>query len=239
MRIAILDDDAELCEHIARLMRDAGHVVVAVRRGAEMLKTIKQESFDLLLLDWEVPDLSGLDILAWARRNIDPMPPVIMITSRVGDPDIIAGLNAGADDYVTKPVQDDVLKARVDALLRRSYADQNRKIETFGDYQFDIAASTISIAGQAVVTTAKEFSLALLLFRNLHRPLSRAYIMEAVWGHSPDLMTRTLDAHVSKIRGRLGLRPQNGLRLSSVYSFGYRLERLETADRSLEEAHCH
>ncbi len=77
-----------------------------------------------------------------------------------------------------------------------------------------------------VATTAKEFHLALLLFRNIHRSLSRAHILEAVWGRNPDLPTRTLDAHISLVRGKLGLRPENGLRLSSVYSFGYRLESL-------------
>ena len=88
---------------------------------------------------------------------------------------------------------------------------------------------TLTISGKPVVTTAKEFTLALLLFRNLARPLSRSYIMEAVWGHGPDMLSRTLDAHISQIRNRLGLRPENGLRLSSVYSFGYRLEQVEPA----------
>jgi len=124
-------------------------------------------------------------------------------------------------------VVDPVLSARIEALLRRSYGDQSeRPIETFGSYVFDRQAGTVMVDGEPVVTTSKEFSLALLLFRNLNRALSRSHIMESVWGHSPDLVTRTLDAHISKIRVGLSLRPERGWRLSSVYSFGYRLEQI-------------
>lgn len=174
--------------------------------------------------------MTGLEVLRWVRTNMDPAPPIIMITARVGEADIVAGLTSGADDYVTKPIQDDVLKARVEAVLRRTYGAQAKKtIELYGRHAFDVQARTLTIDGEPVVTTAKEFALALLLFRNLQRPLSRSYIMEAVWGHGPDIMSRTLDAHISQIRNRLGLRPDRGLRLSSVYSFGYRLERLDAS----------
>jgi len=227
MRIAILDDDIELCNHVVRLVSDLGHTILAARSGKEMMRHLRQESFDLLLLDWEVPDLSGFEILKWVRRNLDPSPPVIMITSRIAEGDIVAGLGSGADDYITKPVVDPVLSARIEALLRRSYGDQSeRPIETFGSYVFDRQAGTVMVDGEPVVTTSKEFSLALLLFRNLNRALSRSHIMESVWGHSPDLVTRTLDAHISKIRVGLSLRPERGWRLSSVYSFGYRLEQI-------------
>jgi len=237
MRIAILDDDIELCNHVSRLVVDFGHSIVALRSGKEMMRHLRQESFDLLLLDWEVPDLSGFEILQWVRRNLDPSPPVIMITSRVSEADIVAGLGSGADDYITKPVIDAVLNARIEALLRRSYGDQGeRPVETFGAYVFDRQAGVVTVDGEPVVTTSKEFGLALLLFRNINRALSRSHIMEAVWGHSPDLVTWTLDAHISKIRVGLGLRPERGWRLSSVYSFGYRLERIDSVDGTVELA---
>jgi DNA-binding response OmpR family regulator len=228
MRIAILDDDAELCTHIGQLMRKAGHTVLELRSGQQMLKELRQESFDLLLLDWELPDLSGLEILKWARANLDPPPPVIMITARIGEADIVAGLTSGADDYVTKPVQDSVLVARVEAVLRRANPRApTRGVETYGEHVFDIAAGVVRVSGEAITVTAKEFALALMLFRNLHRPLSRGHLLQTVWGRNPDLATRTLDAHISRIRTALSLRPDKGVRLSSIYSFGYRLERVD------------
>jgi DNA-binding response OmpR family regulator len=234
MRLAILDDDRELCAQIASVIRSAGHSCFEFHSGEALRRALRRESYDLLLLDWELPDLSGVDLLAWARANLPSPPPVIMLTGRTGDSDIVHGLDTGADDYVTKPVQTAVLMARVEALLRRTYgAVSSPRVESFGELVFDPLAMTVTVRGTPVDVTAKEFGLALLLFRNLNRPLSRAHIMETVWGRNPDIPSRTLDAHVSQIRGRLGLRPENGLRLASVYSFGYRLESI---DQGLTEA---
>ncbi len=234
MRLAILDDDRELCASIASVMRSAGHACYEFHSGEALRRALRRESYDLLLLDWELPDLSGIDLLAWARSNLPAPPPVIMLTGRTGDGDIVHGLDIGADDYVTKPVNTSVLKSRVEALLRRSYgASTAPRVENFGDHVFDPLAMTVTVRGAEVDVTAKEFGLALLLFRNMNRPLSRAHIMETVWGRNPDIPSRTLDAHVSQIRGRLGLRPEHGLRLASVYSFGYRLEQIAAAPAEL------
>ena len=230
MRLAILDDDRELCAQLATVMRSAGHSCFEFHSGEALRRALRRESYDLLLLDWESPDLSGVDLLAWARSSLPSPPPVIMLTDREGDSDAVNGIDTGADDYVAKPVQPAVLRSRVEALLRRSYGETSAPgIETFGDHVFDPIAMTVAVRGARVDLTAKEFGLALLLFRNLNRPLSRAHIMETVWGRSPEHHSRTLDAHVSQVRGRLGLRPEHGLRLASVYSFGYRLERLDPA----------
>ncbi len=227
MRLAILDDDRELCAHVASIMRSSGHACFEFHSGEALQRSLLRESYDLLILDWELPDLSGVDLLAWARANLPAPPPVIMLAGGE-DGEVVKDLAVGADDYVTKPVQTAVLKARVGALLRRSYgATGTPRIETFGEHVFDPMAMTVTVDGVAIGVTAKEFGLALLLFRNLNRPLSRAHIMEAVWGRSPDVPSRTLDAHVSQIRSRLFLRPEHGLRLASVYSFGYRLAQVE------------
>jgi DNA-binding response OmpR family regulator len=148
-----------------------------------------------------------------------------MLSSRSAEEDIVAGLSAGADDYVVKPVAPAVLLARVNALARRAYPPPPPDgIETFGDYLFDMRNETVELVGQQIMLTAKEFALALLLFRNIHRPLSRAYIFEALWGGNPDLSTRTLDAHISNVRTKLNLRPGNGYKLVPIYAYGYRLE---------------
>lgn len=227
MRLAILDDDRDLCAQVAGTMRSAGHICFEFYSGESLRRALRRESYDLLVLDWDLPDLSGIDLLAWIRGTLTSPPPVIMMTGRSEDGNFVSGLDVGADDYITKPVQPAMLKARVESLLRRSYGETGApKVETFDGHVFDPMNKTVTVHGDIVEVTAKEFGLALQLFRNLNRPLSRAHLMETVWGRNPDAPSRTLDAHVSQIRGRLGLRPENGLRLASVYSFGYRLETL-------------
>ncbi len=190
-----------------------------------MIDALRLKAFDLLLIDWLLPDVSGLEVMAWAKDHLAPVPPIIMITARVAEKDIVEGLTAGADDYVTKPIHDDILKARVEAVLRRTYgASVMRNVEAYGDYIFDVRGRTLTNRTRPVVTTNKEFALALLLFRNLNRPLSRTHIMDVVWPVIRDTTSRTLDAHISQIRLALDLRPANGFRLSSIYGFGYRLE---------------
>lgn len=234
MRIAALEDDEAQAEIVARLLNAAGHACHPFRAAEPLISTLRRETFDLLILDWNLPEMSGLEVIGWIRENLPAQPPILLLTSRSEEADIVAGLNAGADDYVVKPVQSDVLLARVNALLRRAYQDRGAGgIETFGDYAFNNPAETLTMGGDLVALTAKEFALARLLFRNTHRTLSRAHILEATWGRNPDLPTRTLDMHISRLRGKLNLRPQNGYRLVPVYSYGYRLERLDAASAAI------
>lgn len=206
-------------------MRTAGHHCFEFHSGEMLRRALRRESYDLLILDSDTPDLSGVDLLGWMRSTLPAPPPVIMLTGDAG-----AGIDCGADDTVAKPVELLLLKQRVDAALLRCYGETGTpRIERFGDHVFDPVAKVVKVRGDAVEVTAKEFGLALQLFRNLNRPLSRSHLMELVWGRNPDMPSRTLDAHVSQIRGRLGLKPENGLRLASVYSFGYRLESVTSA----------
>jgi DNA-binding response OmpR family regulator len=229
MRIAALEDDEAQLAAISRMIADAGHACLPFTRASVLMTTLRRESFDVLVVDWNLPEMSGLELIAWVHQNLAPPPPVLLLTSRSTAADVVRGLEAGADDYVIKPFQADILMARISALVRRAAANRGtERIETFGDYVFDTTADTVRVAGDLVSLTSKEFALALLLFRNIHRPLSRAHILEAVWGRNPSLPTRTLDMHISRVRGKLELRPQRGFRLAPVYSFGYRLERLET-----------
>ena len=116
------------------------------------------------------------------------------------------------------------LVARVEALARRSSVALSRTTESFGTFDFELISKTLKANGDVVRLTPKEFSLALLLFRNLNRAVSRSYIFETIWGMDPDLSTRTLDIHISKIRSKLNLKPETGYRLVPVYGYGYRLE---------------
>ena len=124
MRIAILEDDADLGQLIATVIVNAGHHAHVQPDCRSMLKALRQESFDLLLLDWQLPDGSGVEVLRWAHEHCDPCPPVIMVTARSNAQDIVEALEAGADDFIVKPIDLSVLHARVSALLRRSYREK-------------------------------------------------------------------------------------------------------------------
>jgi DNA-binding response OmpR family regulator len=226
MRLAILEDDPALAEQIARALEQAGHDARLFRTGASLTTALKRDTFDLLVLDWNLPDMSGIEVLGWAREHMESVPPVLFVTSRGEEEDIVRALNLGADDYVVKPIRVAELQARVSALLRRSFPTQAADVQVFDGVRFDLSRQSAHVRGEEVILTNKEFSLALLLFQNLDRPLSRAYLLDKLWGLSPDLQTRTLDAHVSRIRSKLGLRPEAGYRLAPVYSYGYRLEKL-------------
>ncbi len=192
-----------------------------------MLNQLRRESYDMLVIDWQVPDLDGAEVLRWAREKLPANLPVLFMTSRSGEDDIVAGLAAGADDYMIKPIRRGELVARVQALLRRAYPNQNAVEQLqFGNYVFEVRTARLTVNGAPVDLTQKEFDLALLFFRNLGRPLSRAYILEAVWARDIEIPSRTMDTHVSRVRTKLQLRPDNGFRLAPVYSYGYRLEQI-------------
>lgn len=225
MRVAVLDDDKSQLTLVSTCLTSAGHHCHLFSEGKELLHHLRRESFDLLILDWQVPDLSGLEILQWVRKNVTQPVPVLFMTSRASEDDIVAALGAGADDYMVKPIRRAELVARAQALLRRAYPDQQPiEVLRFKDHAFDPRTAEATLSGTVVELTRKEFDLALLLFRNIGRPLSRSHIVEAVWGRDPDIPSRTMDTHISRVRTKLELRPERGYRLSPVYSYGYRLE---------------
>ncbi|WP_409018657.1 response regulator transcription factor [Brevundimonas vesicularis] len=227
MKIAVLDDDSIQARAMARTVEDMGYRAVIFARAQALISALRKDTFDLLVVDWNLPDRSGLEVLAWARINLRPPPPMLLVTSRADDDDIVAGLNAGADDYITKPLSSAVLAARISALMRRAYTQfPTSGSEVYGDIVFDSGAGRVARAGEDVPITAKEFGLAQLLFRNIHRALSRTYILETVWGKEPNLNSRSLDMHISRVRSKLQLRPEQGYRLTPIYSYGYRLERV-------------
>ena len=225
--MAVLDDDPSQTDLVCQVLTSSGHICHPFQSGKEILNQLRRESYDMLVLDWQVPDLSGPEVLRWVRDKLPKTIPVLFITSRSGEDDIVEGLAAGADDYMIKPIRRSELVARVQALLRRAYPIQNSSEQiVFNDYLFETRSGRLTLAGKPIEITQKEFDLALLFFRNLGRPLSRAYILEAVWSRDVDIPSRTMDTHVSRVRSKLQLRPENGYRLAPVYSYGYRLEQL-------------
>jgi DNA-binding response OmpR family regulator len=227
MRICVLDDDPSQTEFVAQTLSAAGHPCQVFTEGKSLIHELRRQPFDLLLLDWNMPEMPGDIVLQWVKQNLATNLPVIFLTSRSVEADIVQMLNAGADDYILKPVSQPVLLARAEALLRRIYTQQKDVTqETHGIYRFDLTTQTATVSGEPVALTQKEFELALLLFRNLSRPLSRTHIRESVWRQDVDIPSRTIDTHVSQIRSKLVLRPQNGFRITPIYSYGYRLEKV-------------
>jgi two-component system OmpR family response regulator len=165
-----------------------------------------------------------------AIRQRGAAPPTLLLLSNAADIDIVDTLNAGADDCIAEPVCERLLLARTHALLRRSQTTRARDpaLTHFDGYRFDQPRGTVDVAGAPVTLTPKELMLALLLFRNLGRDLSREYLTDTVWARDSGPASRSLDTHISRIRSKLSLSPDNGYQLSSIYSHGYRLEQILT-----------
>jgi len=226
LRIAILEDDPDQLALLRRWIAEDGHDVHAYLSGREAMKQAGRESFDLFMLDWQVPDVSGAEVLMWIRANVSKSVPVLFVTVRDSEQDIVFALENGADDYMVKPARRQELLARVHALLRRAYPREEEKHFSFPPFEIDISRGEVRRNGEKIELTPKEFELTVVLFRNVGRLLSRGHLQEAVWGRSGDLITRTVDTHVSQVRKKLDLRVETGYRVVPIYNYGYRLERI-------------
>ena len=230
MMIAIVEDDQEFQAIVEDWLSSSEFSCTVFKSGRELIRSLRDDNFDMFVLDWNLPDLSGIRVLEWIRNHLGQKIPVLMLTSRCDDDDIVAALSAGADDFISKPVAQSVFLARLRALSRR----QQRVVpathsETYGRYSFETNQRLLLVDGVASDVTFKEFQLALMLFRNLNVAVSRAHVMEAIWGVASSPDSRTLDIHISKIRRKLMLRPENGFAIQPVYGFGYRLEEVSEA----------
>jgi len=232
MRIAALDDEGYQLELIRHSVEVIGHECHGYGDGKSLLRDLHHETYDLLVLDWELPDIEGPRVVRWIRDDLKSSLPILFVTNRREEEDLVEGLAAGADDFMSKPIRVAELQARVRALLRRTYPAQHETQLAFRNYHFDPATRSLRIADRRVDLSRREYELALFLFRNLGRLLSRDHLREAVWGLSVDTPSRTLDTHISRLRQKLDLQPSNGFLLSAIYGLGYRLEPLESEQRA-------
>lgn len=235
MIIASIEDDPVQAQYIAYTLAEAGFKSKHFATGKDLLVALKKsEEFDLLLLDWELPDISGKDIVVWIRANLGNQLPVMLLTNRNQDHDLVHGLNAGADDYLAKPFKAPELIARIRALLRRNNAGNTLNTLKLEPYLLNPQKREITLHGEPVQLAPKEFDLAYLFFSNIGRLFSRDAISAAIWNREIPATSRTLDTHLSNIRQKLQINPENGVRIVSSYALGYRMELInKTSDHTL------
>lgn len=231
MRIALLEDDPLLAKMIQGWLAEAGYDCQVFGLGKKFIYHLCQDTFDLIVLDWMLPDTDGIEVLRWIREHIDWPIPVLFVTGKDEESDIVLALEQGADDYMVKPVKHKELLARIRALSRRAIPKNDKQqVLEFGQYRFDLIAHKSYLNDVPIDLTQKEFDLVLFLFRYAGRVISRGHILESVWGRNPALNTRTVDTHISRLRSKLQLGPEHGWQLKAVYQHGYRLEPLEASN---------
>ena len=219
--ILIVEDDPVLLRGLKDNFEAQGHVVRTARDGQKGLDALLQEPPDLLLLDLMLPKVNGYEICRTARaRQLDM--PIIMLTAKGQEDDIVRGLELGADDYVTKPFSIRELLARVKAFLRR----QGPESETyeFGDYRLDLAAHKLFRKGVEIELTAKEFRLLEFFVKRAGRALTRDSILTAVWGDEVIVTDRSVDRCVTTLRGKIERDPRNPQFIQTIRDIGYRFE---------------
>ncbi|CUU49166.1 response regulator transcription factor [Clostridium beijerinckii] len=215
INILIVEDDEAISNLIRISLGMAGYECKQVFDGMEAFDLIKQESFDLILMDIMLPGIDGFELMKRIRGlNI----PVIFLTAKNGLADKITGLKSGAEDYIVKPFETVELLARIEIVLRR-YSKNNNCIE-FKKLKIYEDERIIKNGDETIELTLKEFELILLLVKNKNMALSREYLLEKIWGYEYMGETRTIDTHIQKIRKKLDIADN----IKTVYKIGYRLE---------------
>jgi DNA-binding response OmpR family regulator len=231
MHIGIAEDDTDQLGLLELWLSEAKHTSRGFTTAAGFIDGLRKERFDLLLVDWMLPDGTGADLLAWVRGNLGWELPVIVVTAREDEATVCAALAAGADDYVVKPPKPRELLARIEAVGRRVRAG-GLPVLRMGAYEVDVQRHQLSIDGASVTLTQKEFDLSVYFFQNPGKLLSRDHLLNKIWGLKAEVDTRTVDTHVSRLRKKLLLDGSKGWKLTPVYGYGYRFDRIHDAPGS-------
>jgi DNA-binding response OmpR family regulator len=217
VRVLLVEDDDGVGDALVEALAARGHVPTRVRRGADALT--RHQDADIVLLDLGLPDTDGLEVLRMLRKVSDV--PVLVLTARGDERSVVRGLRLGADDYVVKPVRLAELLARMDTMTRRAAAKSGAqsRVVRVSDVEIDLDARRVTVGGAEIVLTAKEFDVLAVLAGRAGTAVSRQQLMDEVWGDAYLAVSRSLDVHLTQLRGKLG-RP--GL-LATIRGFGYRL----------------
>lgn len=223
-KILVVEDEKALSEPLAYLLRREGFEVSVVDNGLSALQAVENTPPDLMLLDLMLPGLSGTEVCREVRLRSGL--PIIMLTAKDSEVDIVVGLELGADDYVTKPYSSRELLARIRAVLRRRQiepSDADAVLE-FHDIVLDPDRHQLSVRGNPVALPLKEFELLELLMVNAGRVLTRGQIIDRVWGSDYFGDTKTLDVHIKRLRSKVELTPSEPTIIVTVRGLGYRFE---------------
>ncbi|WBU39300.1 response regulator transcription factor [Homoserinibacter sp. YIM 151385] len=223
-RILIVEDEESLSEPLEFLLRREGYETAVVADGRSALAEFERTGADLVLLDLMLPGLAGTEVCREIRARSTV--PIIMLTAKDSEVDIVVGLELGADDYVTKPYSTRELLARLRAVLRRrtDALDVDESILETGPVRMDVERHSVSVGGEDVAMPLKEFELLELLLRNAGRVLTRGQLIDRVWGADYFGDTKTLDVHVKRIRSKIEEDPSQPKLLVTVRGLGYRFE---------------
>jgi len=217
--VLVAEDDGALRSVLERGLSEQGYVVDAVPDGAAALRHLRAYDYDVAVVDWRMPERTGLEVVEEARRSGDRTP-VLMLTARDAPKDRVTGLNMGADDYLVKPFDFGELVARIRALQRRPALALNPVLEC-GDLRFDPATRDVTVADRAVTLTAIETSLVELLLRRSPAVVTRRTIATQVWEDEADAVgSNTIDVHVGRVRAKLS---ESRAHIETVRGIGYRL----------------
>lgn len=209
-QILVVEDEAEIRELISLLLLRQGHRVQQCTTAIEALESLQKHEYDLMVLDWMLPHMSGIDLLKNIPQDPHKKMPVLMVTAKAEPQDIVQGLEAGADDYITKPFEPSIFAARVKALLRRliqsspSSAGNSQEVIRMGDLQINMASYEVICRDQLLHLTPSEFKILSSMALNRGRVLTRDQLIEAVQGEGIAVTGRTVDTHVFGLRKKLG-----------------------------------
>jgi DNA-binding response OmpR family regulator len=220
MRILIVEDDRKLARQLKKGLEEHGHSLTVAFDGPEGLDAAQYGEFDVLVLDVMLPGLDGFSIVR-RLRAAGRSTPVLLLTARDAAEDVVTGLDAGADDYLTKPFSFKILLARLRALSRRKNVEPRTQLQ-IGDLVFDPATREVKRAGSVVSLTRTEFMLLDLLIRNAGRVITRSRMIEAAWGNERDVESNTLDVFIRQLRAKIDL-PGNHKLIHTIRGIGYAL----------------
>ena len=228
-QILLIEDEEKMARTVARVLRDEGHVVVTADDGRTGFARALEDSFDLLIVDWMLPGRSGVQIVR-GLRAAEVGVPVLMLTAREQVEDRVEGLDAGADDYLTKPFARQELLARVRALMRRPSAGSSETTIKAGDLTLDPVRHVVRRGDERIELTAKEFALLATLIQRPGQVFTRSVLLEAVWGLPGEGYTKSVDLYVSYLRKKLD-REGEPSRIRTVRGVGYTFEPQATEPR--------
>lgn len=235
MNILVVEDDRDIREMVCLSLAQNDFQTAGCSNLQEARKTMETINPDCMVVDWMLPDGSGIELIRWMRRQQQfQQVPVLMLTARSQEADLITGLDSGADDYLTKPMSLRELNARVRALLRRpAQYEESQDLLEFGGLTLNVRTHEVTVAGAAIELTKTEFRLLRLFIENPRKVFSREQILDAVWGVNAFLGDRTVDVHILRLRKIL--QPHGAERMiSTVRGSGYRLAEVTAAEGKSE-----